>query len=74
MDVYPPYAGKENSCRYNSQTSAGTSNGYVKITSGNETLIKDIVGNFGPVTASLNSKATSFLYYRSRCLLLISFS
>lgn len=50
-------------CRYNRQTSIGTTTGYARIRPGNETLLRDVVAAVGPVSFSMNSEPASFLFY-----------
>lgn len=52
-------------CRYNVSTSIGTTTGYVRIKGGNETLLKDIIANVGPISFAMNSAPETFLFYGS---------
>lgn len=51
------------SCRYNRTTTIGATRGYALVQSMNETLLKDVIGTIGPVTASMNSEYNPFAFY-----------
>jgi hypothetical protein len=59
------YTGKRDTCKYNPTKSAGTNTGFVRIPSGNETALKEVVGNVGPVSVGIDANWSSFLLYKS---------
>ena len=55
---------KTYSCRYDRTSLIGTTTGYAKIDSGNETLLRDVIAKVGPVSVSMKADLNTFLFYR----------
>ena len=55
---------KTYSCRYDRTSLIGTTTGYAKIDSGNETLLRDVIAKVGPVSVSMKADLSTFLFYR----------
>jgi hypothetical protein len=50
-------------CEYQDTTTIGTTTGYARIRPYNETLLRDVVANVGPVAFAMNSEIDTFLFY-----------
>lgn len=51
-------------CRYNVSTSIGSTLGYGKLPPNNEVMMRDFVGNIGPLAFAMNAKCDTFIFYR----------
>lgn len=51
-------------CRYNVSTSIGSTLGYGKIPPNDEVMMRDFVGNHGPLAFAMNAKCDTFIFYR----------
>lgn len=59
-----PYQGNDNlGCRYNSSNSVGSPSTYVFVSAGNETLLKNVVAEVGPVAVGIDASHESFFSY-----------
>lgn len=57
-----PYEAKDNDCRFNEKTIGATLTDFVRLPSGNEEILKEVVATIGPVATAID---TSDEHYRS---------
>ncbi|KAK2843706.1 hypothetical protein Q7C36_011921 [Tachysurus vachellii] len=60
-----PYEGKDDNCRFNSDTVGATCNGYVNINSGDEKALQEAVAFIGPISVAIDAAHISFQLYKS---------
>lgn len=59
-----PYQGNDTfKCRYNASNSVGSPTTYVFVNPGNETLLKNVVAEIGPVAVGIDGSRESFFSY-----------
>ncbi|KAL4629527.1 cathepsin L1-like [Arapaima gigas] len=63
-EVFYPYKGKQGMCHYSVMGKAGDCRGYKILPSGNEKMLQYVVSAVGPVSVGMNSKLSSFQFYR----------
>jgi cathepsin L len=58
-----PYTAQQGNCK--NYPAVTTVTGYVDVTSGSETALKNAVGSIGPVTVAIDASKNSFQFYKS---------
>jgi len=58
-----PYEGKDMTCRYKKREKGAEDTGFVDITSGSETELKEALATIGPVSVAIDASHESFQFY-----------
>jgi cathepsin L len=64
-EVSYPYEAKDDTCRYNPDTSGATDSGFVDVPEGDESKLQEALATVGPVSVAIDASHSSFQLYKS---------